>query len=88
MFDIVRFAAISDAGLVEGANISNWLLERNAFTVGRIAIPSDDLLAGDSAINEMINVYDQMTGFSWSNAVQQIVSSEGCSLHNCLQCCA
>lgn len=77
LFNTARFAAISDAGLVEGANISNWLLERNAFIVGHIVIPSHDSLAKDSGINEMIEMYDQITAFTWSDAMQRIVSPRG-----------
>jgi hypothetical protein len=55
----------------------NWLFERNAFTVGRIAIPPEDSLAEDSGINAMIEIYDQTTAFTWSDAVQRKVSRRG-----------
>ncbi|OJA11657.1 hypothetical protein AZE42_08379 [Rhizopogon vesiculosus] len=66
------FAAASDAGLVKRPTISNWLFERNAWTVGRIAILHPDRL--DSGINEMIKIYDEITGFTWSDAVETMRS--------------
>jgi len=57
--------------------MSNWLFERNAFTVGRIVIPSNDSRAEDSGINAMVEIYDQMTAFTWSDAVQRKVSRGG-----------
>ncbi|OJA16885.1 hypothetical protein AZE42_08501 [Rhizopogon vesiculosus] len=68
------FAAKSDAGLVEEVNVSNWLFERNAFTVGRIAISPDSELAKESGVNEMIEVYDAVTAFTWSDAIRPILS--------------
>ncbi|OJA12721.1 hypothetical protein AZE42_02880, partial [Rhizopogon vesiculosus] len=68
------FAAKSDVGLVEEVNISSWLFERNAFTVGRIAIPLDSPLAEESGINEMIKIYDAVTAFTWSDVVRPTLS--------------
>jgi hypothetical protein len=58
-------------------NVSNWLFERNAFTVGRIAIPFDSPLAEESGINEMIKIYDAVTAFTWSDVVRSTVSPRG-----------
>jgi hypothetical protein len=42
--------------------------------VGRITIPSDSDVAKDSGINEMVEMYDQITAFTWSGAVRDEVS--------------
>ncbi|KAG2129702.1 uncharacterized protein EDB93DRAFT_1234381 [Suillus bovinus] len=67
-----QFAALSDNGLVDGVSMSNWLFERHAFTVGRIPIRSEEL-ASETRINAMVKIYDQMTGFTWSNDIKTIV---------------
>ncbi|KAG2361898.1 hypothetical protein BDR07DRAFT_1461189 [Suillus spraguei] len=58
-----QFAALSDTGLNDSMSISNWLFERNAFTVGRIPVRSEKL-AKKTGINEMVKVYDEMTAFT------------------------
>ncbi|OJA12707.1 hypothetical protein AZE42_02878 [Rhizopogon vesiculosus] len=64
------FAAHNDAGLGKRATISNWLFERNTFTVGHIAISPNDRLAEYSGINAMVEMHDQITAFSWSDGVE------------------
>ncbi|OAX38629.1 hypothetical protein K503DRAFT_717925 [Rhizopogon vinicolor AM-OR11-026] len=68
------FAAKSDVGLVGEVNISSWLFERNAFTVGRIPIPLDSPLAEESGVSEMITIYDAVTAFTWSDVVRPTLS--------------
>ncbi|KAG2129723.1 uncharacterized protein EDB93DRAFT_1234411 [Suillus bovinus] len=68
-----RLAALADNGLVDGLSMSNWLFERHAFTVGRIPIRSKEL-ASETGINAMVNIYDQMTAFTWSNDIKTILS--------------
>ncbi|KAG0703486.1 hypothetical protein DFH29DRAFT_441140 [Suillus ampliporus] len=68
-----KFAALSDGGLVDDISISNWLFERHAFSVGRISLPSTQP-EHESGINELVQIYDQMTAFTWSEEVQTILS--------------
>ena len=58
--------------------MSNWLFERCAFTVGRIVISPGGNLAMDSGVNEMIQVYDAITAFTWSDDVRPTVSPRDC----------
>ncbi|KAG1814313.1 uncharacterized protein BJ212DRAFT_364751 [Suillus subaureus] len=69
-----QFAALSDTGLEDGVSISNWLFERHAFTVGRIPVRSVEL-ANRTGINAMIETYDEMTAFTWSDNIKTILSS-------------
>ncbi|KAG0696443.1 hypothetical protein DFH29DRAFT_879354 [Suillus ampliporus] len=71
-FALITLAGLSDAGLVDVLTVSNWLFERMAFTVGRISLPKEP--QHESAINEMVQTYDQMTAFAWSDQVQTILS--------------
>jgi hypothetical protein len=70
---ISRFAALPDTGLKDGLTISNWLFERHAFTVGRIPVFSEEL-ANTTGINAMVETYDQMTAFTWSESIKTMVS--------------
>ncbi|KAG1831272.1 hypothetical protein EV424DRAFT_1372572 [Suillus variegatus] len=76
-----RMAALPDNGLVDGLSMSNWLFERHAFTVGRIPITSKEL-EKTAGINEMIEKYDKMTVFCWSDAIKAELSSA--ALDSCL----
>ncbi|KAG2070359.1 hypothetical protein BDR04DRAFT_1118400 [Suillus decipiens] len=67
-----QFAALSDTGLNDNVTISNWLFERNAFTVGRIPVNSDGL-AKETGINTMVKIYDEMTAFTWSDKIKTIL---------------
>ncbi|KAG1808038.1 uncharacterized protein BJ212DRAFT_1485318 [Suillus subaureus] len=67
-----QFAALSDTGLKDGVTMSNWLFERHAFTVGRIPVLSEEL-ANTTGINAMIETYDQMTAFTWSDDIKTIL---------------
>ena len=62
--------------------MSNWLFERNAFTVARITIPPNKEPALDSGVNEMIKIYDAMTAFTWSDTLKCTVSLRGCLYTN------
>jgi hypothetical protein len=57
--------------------MSNWLFERSAFTVGRIEISPNNSTATwtrrESGINDMIKIYDQITGFTWSSNMHRRV---------------
>ncbi|KAG2072984.1 hypothetical protein BDR04DRAFT_1152865 [Suillus decipiens] len=70
--DFIAFDAFSDTGLNDNATISNWLFERNAFTVGRIPVNSDGL-AKKTGINAMVKIYDEMTAFTWSDNIKAIL---------------
>ncbi|KAG2366672.1 hypothetical protein BDR07DRAFT_1479897 [Suillus spraguei] len=67
-----QFAALSDTGLDDSMTLSNWLFERNAFTVGRIPVRSEEL-AKKTGINTMVELYDKMTAFSWSDDIRTIL---------------
>ncbi|KAG2079289.1 hypothetical protein BDR04DRAFT_1086513 [Suillus decipiens] len=67
-----QFAALSDTGLNDSMSISNWLFERNAFTVGRLIVCSEEL-AKNTGINEMVKIYDEMTAFTWSDNIKTIL---------------
>ncbi|KAG2355005.1 hypothetical protein BDR07DRAFT_1464761 [Suillus spraguei] len=69
-----RFAALSDTGLDDSMTLSNWLFERHAFTVGRIPVQSEEL-AKNTGINTMVELYDKMTAFSWSDDIKTILSN-------------
>ncbi|KAG2361293.1 hypothetical protein BDR07DRAFT_1359144 [Suillus spraguei] len=69
-----QFAALSDTGLGDSMTLSNWLFERNAFTVGRIPVQSEEL-AKKTGINTMVELYDKMTEFSWSDDIRTILSN-------------
>ncbi|KAG2115581.1 hypothetical protein BD769DRAFT_1073401 [Suillus cothurnatus] len=69
-----QFAALPDTGLKDGLTISNWLFERHAFTVGRIPVFSEEL-ANTTGINAMVETYDQMTAFTWSESIKTILSN-------------
>ncbi|KAG2085064.1 hypothetical protein BD769DRAFT_553310 [Suillus cothurnatus] len=69
-----QFAALSDTGLKDGLTISNWLFERHAFTVGWIPMFSEEL-ANTTGINAMVEIYDQMTTFTWSDSFGIILSN-------------
>ncbi|KAG2358645.1 hypothetical protein BDR07DRAFT_1417213 [Suillus spraguei] len=69
-----QFAALSDTGLNDSMSISNWLFERNAFTVGRITVRSEEL-AKNTGINKMVKIYDEMTAFTWSDNIKTILSN-------------
>ncbi|KIK32099.1 hypothetical protein CY34DRAFT_186357 [Suillus luteus UH-Slu-Lm8-n1] len=67
-----QFAALSDNGLGVKASISNWLFERHAYTIGRVKIVSE--LANKTEINAMIDFYDRMTVFTWSDEIKVIMT--------------
>ncbi|KAG2072975.1 hypothetical protein BDR04DRAFT_1073342 [Suillus decipiens] len=67
-----QFAALSDTGLNDSMSISNWLFERNAFTVSRIPVRSEEL-AKNTGINKMVEIYDEMTAFTWSDNIKTIL---------------
>ncbi|KAG2072976.1 hypothetical protein BDR04DRAFT_1152861 [Suillus decipiens] len=69
-----QFAALSDTGLNDSMSISNWLFERNAFTVSRIRVRSEEL-ARNTGINRMVEIYDEMTVFTWSDNIKTILSN-------------
>ncbi|KAG2351954.1 hypothetical protein BDR07DRAFT_1499783 [Suillus spraguei] len=69
-----QFAALSDTGLDDSMTLSNWLFERNAFTVGRIPVQSEEL-AKKTGINTMVELYDKITEFSWSDDIRTILSN-------------
>ncbi|KAG2358634.1 hypothetical protein BDR07DRAFT_1489232 [Suillus spraguei] len=69
-----QFAALSDTGLDDSMTLSNWLFERNAFTVGRIPVQSEEL-AKKTGINTMVELYDKMTAFTWSDGIKTILSN-------------
>ncbi|KAG2358626.1 hypothetical protein BDR07DRAFT_263557 [Suillus spraguei] len=69
-----QFAALSDTGLDDSMTLSNWLFERNAFTVGRIPVRSEEL-AKKTGINTMVELYDHMTAFTWSDGIKTILSN-------------
>ncbi|KAG2072970.1 hypothetical protein BDR04DRAFT_1152855 [Suillus decipiens] len=64
-----QFAALSDTGLNDSMTLSNWLFERHAFTVGRIPVQSEEL-AKKTGINTMVELYDEMTAFTWSDNIK------------------
>ncbi|KAG2358618.1 hypothetical protein BDR07DRAFT_1611785 [Suillus spraguei] len=69
-----QFAALSDTGLDDRMTLSNWLFERHAFTVGRIPVRSEEL-AKKTGINTMVELYDHMTAFTWSDGIKTILSN-------------
>ncbi|KAG2358622.1 hypothetical protein BDR07DRAFT_1611788 [Suillus spraguei] len=69
-----QFAALSDTGLDDSMTLSNWLFERNAFAIGRIPVRSEEL-AKKTGINTMVELYDKMTEFSWSDDIRTILSN-------------
>ncbi|KAG2031345.1 hypothetical protein BDR03DRAFT_116281 [Suillus americanus] len=67
-----QFAALSDTGQEDSMSISNWLFERHAFTVSRVRVQSNEL-ANMTGINAMIETYDEMTAFTWSDNIKTIL---------------
>ncbi|KAG2358646.1 hypothetical protein BDR07DRAFT_1462916 [Suillus spraguei] len=67
-----QFAALLDTGLNDNVTLSNWLFERNAFTVGRITVRSEEL-AKNTGINKMVEIYDEITAFTWSDNIKTIL---------------
>ncbi|KAG2029592.1 hypothetical protein BDR03DRAFT_987657 [Suillus americanus] len=67
-----QFAALSDTGLKDSVSISNWLFERHAFTVGRIPVLSKEQ-ANKTGINAMVEIYDKITAFTWSDNIKTIL---------------
>jgi hypothetical protein len=57
--------------------MSNWLFERHACTIGRIEVSSKALENKDE-INAMVELYDEMTAFTWPGEIKNAVSRLDC----------